>query len=75
MGISILTLLSVLGISWRASDGFKIAVSGAVSFSLIYFFFRAVPRFRYPVLWVTVLLAVIGIEAGIEAWIARRRRT
>jgi hypothetical protein len=68
IGISIVTLLSVLGISWRGTDGFKIAVSAAVSFSLVYALVRAVPRFRYPVLWITVLLAVIGIEA----WIARR---
>jgi hypothetical protein len=70
IGISILTLLSVLGISWRRTDGFRIAVSGAASFSLVYAFFRAVPRFRYPVLWITVLVAAIGIEA----WIARRTR-
>jgi hypothetical protein len=69
IGFAVVTLISFLGLSWRRSDGFKIAVSGAVSFSLIYAFVRAVPRFRYPVLWVTVLLAVVGIEA----WIARRK--
>jgi len=70
IGMSVLTLLSLLGISWRRTDGFKIAVSAAASFSLVYSFFRAVPRFRYPVIWITVLLVIIGIEA----WIARRRR-
>jgi hypothetical protein len=70
IGMSIVTMFSLLGIFWRGTDGFKIAVSGAASFSLVYSLFRAVPRFRYPVLWITVLLAVIGIEA----WISKRRR-
>lgn len=69
IGISIVTMLGLLGLCWRRTDGFKIAASAAVSFSLVYAFFWAVPRFRYPVLWITVLLAVVGIET----WIAKRK--
>ena len=69
IGISIVTLLSLPGISWRRNEGFQIAVIAMLSYSTIYAVFRAVPRFRYPVLWVTVLLMVVGIET----WIARRK--
>jgi hypothetical protein len=67
--ISIVTLLSFPGISWRHNDGFQIAMTAMLSYSAIYLLFRSVPRYRYPVLWVSVLLATIGIET----WLARRK--
>jgi hypothetical protein len=68
IGISILTVLSLLGVAWHRSTGFQIAGAALLSYSSIYYFFQPVPRYRYPVLWITVLLATIGIEQ----WIARR---
>jgi hypothetical protein len=62
MVFSLFTLLSLLGLQWARSDGFRILITMLLPYSLVYYFAQVEQRYRYPVFWISVLLALIGLE-------------
>jgi hypothetical protein len=70
--MSAVTILSLLGLAWIRSDGFMILVAALLPYSLIYYIAQVEQRYRYPVFWISVLLASVGIELLIRNLRARR---
>jgi hypothetical protein len=60
--MSVATMASFLSIRWRRSNGFALLAGGLVSFSLTYYLVQGDQRYRYPVFWMSVLLACVGLE-------------
>jgi hypothetical protein len=60
--MSLATVLSFLSILWRRSLGFAILAGGLTCFPAIYYIAQLEQRYRYPVFWMSVLLASIGVE-------------
>jgi hypothetical protein len=56
------TLGAILSVRWRWNDGFYLLVLGVVAYSCVYCWVQFEQRYRYPVLWCTLLLACIGVE-------------
>jgi hypothetical protein len=59
---SLVTLFSLLGLQWARSDGFHTLITILLPYSLVYYFAQLEQRYRYPVLWISALLAAIGLE-------------
>jgi hypothetical protein len=60
--MSVVTILSLLGILWVRSDGFLILIAVLLPYSLFYSIVQLEQRYRYPVFWISLLLASIGVE-------------
>jgi hypothetical protein len=67
------TLLSFLAVRWRKSLGFAILVAGLLSYPLTYYLVQLEQRYRYPVFWMTVLLAAIGVDLVLDRWVQAGR--
>ena len=73
--MSILTILSLMAVYWR-SDGALILLMALVPFSAIYYLTQFEQRYRYPVLWISGVLAVVGVQLlvrRVEAGVADRQ--
>jgi hypothetical protein len=68
--MSIVTALSLLGLLWMRSDAFLILIAALIPYSFTYYFAQFEQRYRYPVFWISLLLASIGVELYL-----RRRKT
>jgi hypothetical protein len=66
MMISAVTILSLLGIIWIGSDGFRVLIAALLPYSLIYYITQFEQRYRYPVFWISLLLAAIGVDLLIK---------
>jgi hypothetical protein len=64
--MSAVTVLSLLGILWVRFDGFLILIGALLPYSLTYYIAQFEQRYRYPVLWISLLLASIGMELLIK---------
>jgi hypothetical protein len=60
--MSLATLLSFLSVLWRRSPGFAILAGGLSCYPLSYYLVQVEQRYRYPVFWMSVLLAAVGVE-------------
>jgi hypothetical protein len=60
--MSLVTVLSVLSLPWRRSPGFAILAAGLTCFPVVYYFIQSEQRYRYPVYWMSFVLAAVGIE-------------
>jgi hypothetical protein len=69
---SVSSLLSVLALAWARSDGFWILLSALLPYSAVYCVIQIDERYRYPVLWASVLLACIGVSCCFRLLTARR---
>ena len=58
--MSLATVLSFFGVLWRKSPGFAVLAGGLISYPFPYYFAQGEQRYRYPVLWMSVLLAAVG---------------
>ena len=70
--MSAATVLSLLGIMWIKFDGFLILIATLLPYSLTYYIAQFEQRYRYPVLWISLLLAAIGAELLIKHQRPRR---
>lgn len=68
--MSAVTAFSLLGLLWMRSDGFLILIAALIPYSLTYYMAQFEQRYRYPVFWISLLLASIGVEL-----LLRRRTT
>ncbi len=64
--LSAFTLLSLLSFLWIKSDGFRITIAGLATFPVIYYIAPGEQRYRYPVLWMSVLLACVGVHLALK---------
>lgn len=60
--MSAVTVFSLLGIMWVKFDGFLILIAALLPYSLTYYIAQFEQRYRYPVLWISLLFASIGME-------------
>ena len=60
--MSLATVLSFLSVLWRRSPGFAILAGGLSCYPAANYLVQAEQRYRYPVFWMSVLLAAVGIE-------------
>jgi hypothetical protein len=77
---SCFTMCSLLALGWVRQEGFWILVLALLPFSIAYYFVMLEQRYIYPVLWIELLLACIGIRWGymrlrnaVTASVAHRR--
>ena len=70
--MSTVTTLSLLGVLWIGSDGFWILIAALLPYSLIYYIAQFEQRYRYPVFWISLLLASIGIDLFLKRRQLRR---
>ncbi len=70
--ISLVTLLSLLGLFWYRSIGFWITSTALFAYSLTYYFVQVEQRYRLPILWGSVLLACIGLRIFAQ-WLSPER--
>jgi hypothetical protein len=68
--MSLVTVLSLLSILWRPSPGFSILAAGLLCYPVAYYLVQLEQRYRYPVYWMSALLAGVGMELAL-----RRRAT
>jgi hypothetical protein len=66
--MSTASLLSLLAMLWRRSTGFTILAAALVLYPLPYYLVQAEQRYRYPVYWMSVLLAAVGMELAVQRW-------
>ncbi len=71
--MSLATILSFLSVFWRRSPGFAILAGGLSCYSVVYYLVQAEQRYRYPVFWMSVLLAAVGIELMLGRWAETKR--
>jgi hypothetical protein len=60
--MSLTTVLSFLSVLWRRSPGFAILAAGLSFYPISYYLVQGEQRYRYPVFWMSVLLAAVGVE-------------
>jgi hypothetical protein len=75
VAMSAATVLSLLAISWKRSPGFVLLAGALVSFPVAHYLVQGEQRYRYPVLWMSVLLAAVGVERALDRWGRLRRGT
>ena len=66
--MSLATVLSFLAVFWRRSSGFAILAGGLSCYPVIYYFVQGEQRYRYPIFWMSVLLAAVGVELMLDRW-------
>lgn len=60
----LVTLGSILGaVLWRRGAGFGLLATALAAYSPVYYLVQAEQRYRYPVYWISVLLACAGCRA------------
>jgi hypothetical protein len=64
--MSLVTVLSLLSILWRGSPGFSILAAALLCYPAAYYLVQVEQRYRYPVYWMSVLLAGAGIELALR---------
>jgi hypothetical protein len=64
--MSAFSLLSLLSLLWIRSDGFRIVIGGLATFPLIYYIAQEEQRYRYPILWMSMFLACVGIHLALK---------
>lgn len=66
IAISLITVLSLLSLMWYRSPGFWILVLTLLPYSLTYYLVQVEQRYRYPVIWISTVLACIGLKLLLE---------
>ncbi len=66
--LSCFTIFGLLALMWVRNEGFWVLTSALLPFSFTYYFVQLEQRYIYPVLWITLLLACIGIRCGFLRW-------
>lgn len=67
--MSLATMFSFLSVYWRRSQGFAILAGGLFFYPVTYYLVQGEQRYRYPVFWMSVLLAAVGIELMLGRWV------
>ena len=74
LAMSLVTVLSLLSVLWRRSPGFAILAAGLTCYPVVYYFIQAEQRYRYPVYWMSIALAAVGIELTLHRLREHRSR-
>ena len=69
--MSAFTVLSLLGLLWIKSDGFWILAGVLLPFPLIYYVAQVEQRYRYPILWTSILLTCVGLRLVLARYVRR----